>query len=162
MVPDGSRAKLELLSEGDGTQFPNLFVPAQDEVIKDALPYVLLANSLKLIQEGRNPKTGGAELLVVAKDENGFDTEPIYLGKTLGDCVKNLDLADADRLKSYVKNLLGNGQNLLDSTRSQLQESVVAAVDAIKVECGNNVQDQLYRRFLEGGKQAVSMLKVGS
>ncbi len=160
--PDGSRAKLELLSEGDGTQFPNLFVPAQDEVIKDALPYVLLANSLKLIQGGRNPKTGSAELLVVAKDENGFDTEPIYLGKTLGDCVNNLDLADADRLKSYVKKLLGNGQNLLDSTRSQLQEAVVAAVDAIKVECGNNVQDQLYRRFLEGGKQAVSMLKVGS
>ena len=41
----------------------------------------------------------------------------------------------------------------------QLQKDVVAEVERIKAARGNNVNDEVYRRFLDGGRQAVKVLK---
>ena len=46
-----------------------------------------------------------------------------------------------------------------ESARGELQKAIVAEVEQIKSMRGNNVNDDVYRRFLEGGRQAVKVLK---
>jgi hypothetical protein len=156
---NAARAKLELHTEGDGAQFPRLFIPAQSEVTRDTIPFLLLAKALKLVQSAPNPTTGSPELVFVSKDADGFDNDPIYLGKTLTEAGAKLDRRSADLVRDYVSAQLNSKDNLLDTKRAELRQAIVADVEAIKVERGNNIQDDVYKQFLDGGKKAVAVLK---
>jgi hypothetical protein len=149
---------LELHLEGDGSQYPRLFVPLQDEIKRDAVPYLLLAKAMNLLREEANPRTGAKSLLFVAKDESGFDTEPIDLGKDLPEALVKIDMESADFIHGHVDQLL-NRDFASDTQRMELQKLIVGEVERIKSARGNNVNDEMYRRFLDGGKQAVKVLK---
>jgi hypothetical protein len=157
--PNAARAKLELHIEGDGTQHPRLFVPLQEEVRRDAIPYLLLAKVTGLLRDESNPQTGEKTLTFVAKDDTGFDTDPIDLGKTMADTPGKVTLEYADIIRGYVTKKLESSDYAPDPARADLQKSIVAEVERIKVERGNNVNDDVYHRFLDGGKQAVKILK---
>ncbi|MBV9678957.1 MAG: tubulin-like doman-containing protein [Acidobacteriaceae bacterium] len=156
---NSERAKLELHTEGDGTQWPRIFVPAQSEVQRDAIPTLLLARSLGLVQPTTNSQTGKPELLFMAKDESGFDTDPIFLGADLPTALSKLDFATADQIRTYVNRTLSSPEYMQEARRGELQKMVVSEVERIKTERGGNVQDEVYRRFLEGGRAAVATLK---
>jgi hypothetical protein len=156
---NAQRAKLELHLEGDGSQHPKLFVLAKTEEEDVAIPYLLLAKSLGLIQQAPNPKSGVTEMLLVAKDEDGFDTAPIYLGKSFIESINKLNEGDADLIREYVRRLLQTREYSLEARRIEIQKAVVADVESIKVERGNSIQDEVYKRFLDGGKMAVKILK---
>jgi hypothetical protein len=153
------RAKLELHSEGDGAQFPKLFIPAQNEVGRETIPYLLLASALKLVQSAPNPNTGSTELVFVSKDADGFDTEPIYLGKTLSEAGAKIDRRSADLVRDYVEGQLNTRDNMVDTKRAELRQAILASVEAIKAERGNNIQDETYKQYLDGGKKAVAIIK---
>src|SRR5260370_6006352 len=140
--PNAQRAKLELHLEGDGSQYPKLFVLLKKEEEDAAIPYLLLAKSLKLIPQTANPKTGATEMVLVAKDENGFDTDPIYLGKSFIESVDKLNVGDADLIREYVCGVLDNREYSLDAKRAEVQRAILADVEEIKADRGNNIQDQ--------------------
>ena len=154
--PNAARAKLELHIDGDGSQHPRLYVPLQEEVRRDAIPYLLLAKATGLLRQQGN---GDGVLTFVAKDDTGFDTDPIVLGKSLTEALGKVTPESADTIRAYVVKALGSPEYLEDAKRAELQKSIVADVEAIKTERGNNVTDEVYRRFLDGGKQAVKVLK---
>lgn len=156
---NADRAKLELHGEGDGTQFPKLFIPQQTEVVKETVPYVLLAKGLGLLTNAKNPITGADELIFAAKDEDGFDTDPVMVGKTVLDAPKTLTRAAAEQIRDAVSRLLGSPEWMLDAKRAELQRAIVGQIDEIKAARGGNIQDEVYRQFLEGGKKAVAILK---
>jgi hypothetical protein len=156
---NAGRAKIELHTEGDGAQFPKLFIPPQSEVTRETIPYLLLANALKLVQTAPNPTTGAPELVFIAKDADGFDTDPIYLGKTMSEAGAKLDRRSADVVRDYVVAQINTKENSLDTKRAELRQAILADVEAIKAERGNNIQDETYRQFLDGGKKAVAILR---
>jgi len=160
--PNADRAKMELHIEGDGTQHPRLFVPLQDEIRHDAIPYLLLAKATGLLREEANVQTGSRSLTFVAKDADGFDTDPIGLGKDFSEALGKVTLEYADIIRGYVTKRLESTDCTQDAARAELQKAVVAEVERIKAERGNNVNDEVYRRFLDGGKQAVKILKKES
>jgi hypothetical protein len=153
---NAARAKLELHLEGDGSQHPRIFVPLQDEMKRDALPYLLIAKALGLIREELNPRTGSKGLIFTAKDESGLDTDPIDLGKSLTESLSRVDLETADLIRGHANRLL---EGKRDSERSDLQKLIVGEVDQVKSARGNNVSDEIYRQFLEGARLAVKILK---
>jgi DNA-directed RNA polymerase subunit F len=158
--PDAARTKLELHTEGDGSQFPNLFVPSMEEVKTQAIPYLLIAKALGLMVSSEHPKTGAPQLLFLQKDEDGFDLEPIYLGETLVDSYNKLDLGYLEQLKSQVTKLL-DGDCLHRDKRNQLKTIVLSEVNQIKqADCGDDLNHPTYQRFNEGGKTAVKILKA--
>jgi hypothetical protein len=157
--PNADRAKLELHSEGDGSQWPRIFVPAQDEVQRAAIPSLLLAKALGLIQPNLNPSTGKSEFIFVTKDQNGFDTDPILLGPSLVTALPKLDISAAEQIRGYVQKALDAPENMPDAARALLQQAIVAEVESVKIEKGGNVTDEVYRRFLDGGRAAVAILK---
>jgi hypothetical protein len=48
---------------------------------------------------------------------------------------------------------------MLDTKRAELRQAILTGVEAIKAERGNNIQDEIYKQFLDGGKKAVAILK---
>ncbi len=156
--PNAARAKLELHIDGDGSQHPRLFVPLQEEVRRDAIPYILLAKATGLLRGQGNGQTDGV-LTFVAKDNDGFDTDPIELGKSLSETLGKVTPESADIIRGYVTQALASPEYQQDAKRAELQKIIVADVEAIKSERGGNVNDEVYRRFLEGGRQAVKVLK---
>ena len=153
-----ARARLELHGEGDGTQFPPLFIPTQTAVVSDALPFMLLARVMNLLQPLTNPTTGATELVFATKGRDGFDIDPFSLGKTLTDAVTRLDRTKGELVRTYV-GLALEREFANESIRLQLAQALVALVGEVKTERGGNVQDEVYRQFLDGGKRAAALLK---
>ncbi len=155
---NAARAKLELHLEGDGSQQPRIFVPLQEEMRHDALPYLLIAKALGLIREEANARTGSKGLIFVSKDDSGLDTDPIDLGKNLAESVTKIDMESADLIRQHANRALEKDYPQ-DSQRADLQKRVVGEVEEVKASRGNNVGDDVYRQFLDGGRLAVRILK---
>jgi hypothetical protein len=155
----GARASLELHTEGDGSVWPRLFVATNAEVKHQALPYVLLAKALGFIHEGPNPATGASEVLLLTKDADGFDSDPVLLGTSFVASADSVDLNQLHTIQTVCNAALASADYRHQEKRSALQRAVLADVEAIKVQCGGNIQDPTYRRFLDAGKRAVALLK---
>ncbi|TAG36262.1 MAG: hypothetical protein EAZ34_01365 [Polaromonas sp.] len=155
----GARARLELHTEGDGSIWPRLFVASSAEVKHEALPYVLLAKALGLIHEGRNPATGADEVLLLTKDADGFDNAPVVLGSNFVASADSLDLDNLHTIKTVCSGLLGSSAYLHQDRRAEVQRAILAEVEAVKALRGGNIQDETYRRFLDAGKRAVTILR---
>lgn len=156
---DPQRARLELHAEGDGTQYPPLYVASPEDIRREGLPYVLLAHALGFLREAPNPETGLPEVLLLSKDTDGFDNPPLALGRTLSESWQALDLLKLDTLRTNVVQALAGPDWRHLARRDTLQQAVLAAVERVRAERGENVQDALYLRFLDAGKQAVRLLK---
>lgn len=155
----GARARLELHTEGDGSAWPRLFVASSSEVKHEALPYVLLAKAMGLIQEGRNPATGVEEVLLVTKDSDGFDNDPVALGKNFLASADSIDLAILHTIKSVCEETLAAAEYLHQDRRSDLRRAILAEVEGVKSARGGNINDEIYRRFLDAGRRAVAIVK---
>lgn len=156
---NSARARLEIHGEGDGTQWPPLYVATMSEVKEQGLPYVLLAQATGIIQKQRDPKTGKDSLLLITKDQDGLDNPAVPLGASLTESVGRLDAATARTVRTAVEALLNGPAYALAEQRAVARTSVVALIDEVKTERGGNVQDATYLRFLEAGKQALGILK---
>ncbi len=157
--PDVERAKLELHVEGDGSNYPSLFVPSSEEIKKEGIPFLLLAKTMNLIKILENPATGSRQLAISKKDADGWDAQPIYLGKTFVESFEKLDLANLSEIGDQVRSLLNGSEYSHEEKIAQLRKGIRDEVEAIKAERNNNMEDPLYKRFLEGGKAADRFLK---
>jgi hypothetical protein len=148
-----------LHTEGDGSAWPKLFVASSAEVKVQALPYVLLAKALGFIHEGKNHATGADEVLLLTKDSDGFDNDPVLLGKNFVTSADSFDLTNLHTIRSVCDAALASAEFLHQNRRTAVQRAVLAEVERIKAVLGGNIQDENYRRFLEAGRRAVAILK---
>jgi hypothetical protein len=155
----GSRARLELHTESDGNAWPRLFVASSAEVKLEGLPYVLLAKALGFIHEGKNPATGADEVLLVTKDPDGFDNDPVALGKTFLASADGIDLENLHTIKSVCNAALAGPDYVHQDRRGDVRRAILAEIEAVKALRGGNPQDETYRRFLDAGKRAAAILK---
>jgi hypothetical protein len=155
----GARARLELHTEGDGHAWPRLFVASSAEIKQQALPYVLLAKALGFIHEGKNPATGADEVLLLTKDADGFDNDPVALGSDFLASADSINLENLHSIKSACETLLASSGFVHQDRRNEVQRAVLAQVEAVKAARGGNIQDEIYRRFLEAGRRATAILK---
>jgi len=97
-------------------------------------------------------------LVFATKGRDGFDIDPFSLGKALTDAVTRLDRTKGELVRTYV-GLALEREFANESIRLQLAQALVALVGEVKTERGGNVQDEVYRQFLDGGKRAAALLK---
>ncbi|MGO8671769.1 MAG: tubulin-like doman-containing protein [Capsulimonadaceae bacterium] len=154
-----ARARLEIHGEGDGTQFPPIYVPTMSQVKDQGLPYVMIAVATNLITPSKNPATGASAYVLITKDADGLDNDPVYLGADLVDSVNKLDSTTARIVTKATTDLLAGPDYTTADQRVEVQKNVVAMVEKLKADRGGNVQDATYRRFLDAAKKAVSILK---
>jgi len=151
------RVRLEVHVEGDGTDLPRLFLPSGSEPVDDAIPYLLLVRAMKLVQQTPNPQ-GTPEWALITKDADGFDADPVFLGKTISEATSKINLVNADLIRSEAEKVLKRPEFRSDTKREELRAAILADVDAVKAERGNDLNDDVYKRFRDGGKRAFALI----
>jgi hypothetical protein len=82
------QVKLELHSEGDGSQYPPLLIANEGDIREKVLPFLFIAKALELITTVVNPTTGSSDLYLLGEDTLGM-TVRTKLGKSLPDISEN-------------------------------------------------------------------------
>jgi hypothetical protein len=153
------RVRLELHLEGDGTQFPELFVPDRDLVIGKALPFVILAKVLGIVQPITSPTTGSTELYLIEVDEDGLDKHT-KLGRNLPDLVENLDVLAAQRFEDSVQSVLMTPEYQHQDKRSAVQAQIRSELRAVLNDRRGDIEDSIYKRFESAARKALQILKA--
>ncbi|MFC5307041.1 tubulin-like doman-containing protein [Azospirillum picis] len=120
------------------------------------LPHLLIGLVRGLVYDRRGGSSGTDGFLLVPKDADGFDEQPVYLGTDL--------FASSEALPASTVALLSanNARALSDASPAQLddwRQGVVSLVNRTKAERGNDPTDLIYRKFVEAGKTASQMLR---
>jgi hypothetical protein len=154
------RTRLEVYCEGDGAQYPVLFVDAEGPKTI-GLPLLLIANALNIVQNYTNPTTGKSELLLISHDDDGMENDPIRFGASLIKAVDELNAANVELLKKEVEKRLQKDYQHVDNQK-ELKQKVVGLVNDIKGQRNGDIDDPVYKRFREAGKKANEMIEKGS
>jgi hypothetical protein len=127
------------------------------ETIYEGLPYLLLAKALGTIQQQTSPTTGKSELVLLTKDADGFDNPPVKLGFTLVESMDKIDAENIDVIRRTVQKALDQDFIHIEK-QAELRKRVVGEVEEIKAERKGDIDDPVYKRFLEAGKRAVKLV----
>jgi len=142
---DSADARVELHSEGDGTQLPDLFL--EDINPNKVLAFYMLAHAMECARILEDPDTGVTSLYLVARDEKGRDLEPLLLGKDLRSAVAEASSTTFDSVSSCVKRLLQT-QYLHRTKRDEILRNIESVIDGIRVETKNPL-DKTYKAYVQ-------------
>ena len=152
-----NRTEIELHSEGNGNDFPPLYFASVDSMKAEALPYILLAIGLNIIKSFHNPQTGIDELVIQVKDKDGFDQDSIRLGNHLTEAADQIDYKEIEILMQEVDHHLSNSFQHI-SKQEELKKRIVSTVNDVKKDRKDNINDAVYKRFNEAGREAVRLI----
>ena len=160
-LADAGRARgvLEVHTEGDGTQFPDLFVADRASVAGKLRPVLLTAVVLGAVTAGRNRTTGREQLLLLRRDEDGFDLDPLVLGSGLGDAAENLGEGDYYTLRETVAGALAQGRLVNDADRTVARDGIAAAVDKVRGDRGGDPTDPETAAWSAAAREAMKIIR---
>ena len=153
LAAGGARARLEVHSEGDGSDLPPLYVASAKALSQEGLPLLLLARSLGLV-DARRGAGGGPQLWLLSKDEHGFDRDPLALGPNVLEAADRLDENTFEGLQEAVNARL----RARSGDPANLRAKILAEVEAFKAERDGDPTDPDLRRLNDAGRAAVVRL----
>lgn len=155
---DGEQARFELHTEGDGREWPPLFL--RKITREDVLPLVLVANGLGLVSMLEDPLTGNKAAYLLTKDSSGRDNTPTKLGRDLSDAAESVDPMVFDALETNVKARLATDYLHRDK-RTELYSSVRKAVDEV-TSSRTNPLDPLRQAYVAADRSAENLLELSN
>ncbi|OQW85920.1 MAG: hypothetical protein BWK72_19770 [Rhodoferax ferrireducens] len=130
-------------SEGDGSQFPPLLVPALSDVKATKLPLVLLAKAMGMLKE-RPDRNTGKPMTIFTYEDDGLPMDE-SLGKgTFLDAVEDMS---EKALTLIERDLLPKIKKAVHAQRLEWLENVKSVVREIYVERGQNASDEIYQKY---------------
>lgn len=161
----GDTARFETHIEDFNTPLPSLYkktVKEKEEELKniqeEAIPYLLLANGIHIIQNYEEPETGLIKKAIILQDDDGFDLDPIILGKDLESCVSKITPEVLHTIKEHSEHILSTEYRHI-SKQKELIQGIAAQVNAIKEAHGGSVSNPVYTAFNKAGRELVSKIK---
>ncbi len=152
----GTAHVLELHSEGDGSQFPSLFVkPVQPDDIR---PYILIAQAIGLVKEKEDPQTELKEWYLEIPNERRPYSRP--LGKTIEEVLQSGGQELLDQLQQALKKPLATDY-LARSKRDQLADTIQGNADELLKQLGGNSLHKEYLTYVAAADKAEEIVKQG-
>lgn len=152
----GDRARLEIHLEGDGSDLPKLFVPSDQALRTEGLPYLILAKCLGVVDQ-RGDNSGKAQLRLLTKDADGFDNPPVQLGGTLLEAADRIDETNFDLIKTAALARV-NQEVRQEESRRALRKAILGEVEAFKTnQCDGDTADPRYETVLTAGRTAMKL-----
>jgi hypothetical protein len=144
----------ELHCEGDGQQFPSLYVRTVSA--RDVFPFLLIAKAMNAVRQLEDPATGLSSMYLLTKNERGRENSPILLGPTLARAADEATGEVMDQLESLTQSSLA-GEYLHQTKREQLVTSINSDLDAIRADVKNPL-DKRYKTALDAANKAEEIL----
>jgi hypothetical protein len=164
---DEKIARLVLHMEGDGTQYPKIFLPTAEEIAQEkenlvnaTLPFLLLAKAMNIIQKQDKSDGTGKQVYGIAQvDEEGLQEGIIVLGDKFIDTVNALDNDISNEILQKVKSNLRT-EFLHITKREELKKQLGSDLkEIISPECNNNINGSTYQKFYNAVKKSIEILK---
>ena len=144
-----ARYALELQTEGALDAYPSLFPKSGDDLRRDGLAYLLIGYATGVVID-----RSGA-LVLLSRDEDGFDNTPQALGASLLDAPDAIDHETFAVLRRTVERALAAHQG----DRSAIEAKVRDAVEGLKPLVNNDVGDTRYRAVVEAARGALKLIR---
>jgi len=152
-----ARTVLEVHSEGDGTQFPDLFVADGVVIRNSARSILLLGDALDLVVQSTNQATGQQQLVILRKDDDGFDMEPILLGKSLLQALDKVTEKIVSDLRDAILEKIRPPKFSREEDLVALREKLQSLVATIKAELNG---DTTHSEFVAWNQAARDVMKI--
>ena len=159
MAEGRARATLEVHTEGDGSQFPDLFVADRAQVGARLKPLLLVGLALGAITSSRSQANGRDQLVLTRKDADGFDLDPLVLGPDLAGAAEALGEADAFTLQGVVEAAFARGALTADEDRAKARDGIAAAVAPIRDAHGGDVTNPEVAAWNTAARDAMKLIR---
>lgn len=123
----------------------------------EALPDLLMAWGMELLQPYDEPETGRRRLALVVEDEFGLAADPVLLGKDLESSAAAIDEAAAIALRENVLKKLTGFRHV--DRQKEVIARVVDAVNAVKTAHGGSLSDPVFLAFNQAAKTIVARFR---
>lgn len=134
-------------SEGDGSQFPQLFIPSLTSVKATKVPLVLLAKAIGMVKERPDQNTGKPTTIFTYEDDGLPMDEPLGKGRFL-DAVEDIENMSEKALTLIERELLPKITKAIHSQRLEWLENVKIVVREVYEERGQNASDEIYQKYV--------------
>lgn len=151
----GDVARFETQLEDYEKPLPSLYKPTDEELeqarkerMQKALPYLLLAKGMGILQPMEDPETGIEKLALIPLDEDGLpDIEnAVQLGRDLEKSAEKLDEKAAETLQEKVNEaLLRDFRHI--AKQEVLRQAMAEDVRGIMAAHKNNINDPVVKAF---------------
>lgn len=142
-------------------ELPSLYKPTVEEKAAllarkraEALPHLLMAWGMELLQPYEEPETGRRRLALVVEDEFGLAGDPVLLDKDLESSAATLDEAAADALRENVNKKLPAFRHI--DRQKEVIARVVEAVNTVKANHAGSLSDPVFLSFNQAAKAIVA------
>lgn len=145
----------------DHQDLPDLLLLADGAARQQALPYILIADGLGIIELLADPDTGAESAYLIIRNEGGGRPifPPINLGfKNITEASTRLQPTVIDEVIERIKNKLNEAGYQHQAKKQELIHAINAKLDAIYQERGQNPLDAVYKEFDSAGSKARSIL----
>ncbi|MEY2883208.1 MAG: hypothetical protein RL490_932, partial [Pseudomonadota bacterium] len=159
LAKDPARGALEIHTEGDGSQFPNLFIADAVEIEAAVRPLLLLAEGMGLIRENRNHISGKTTLILAPPDADVMEA-PLELGGDLMAAAANAGADLLDGLQVAVQRAWATGFRHIDN-QAGARDIIRARLATILAARGNDPTDAIVTKWRDAAKTATTMLEEG-
>jgi hypothetical protein len=150
----GTAHAMELHAEGDGTQFPSLFVRSVSS--GDVRPYILIAQAMGLIQVLPDPVTEVTKVCLVTRNDKGRVSSQ-ELGESLDDVLKNVGQNLMDQLQELVDRSLATDY-IAKSKRDGIIAQINSEADSVLQRVGGNPQHPEYKTYCEAADKVEEIM----
>ncbi len=134
-----ARAALELHIEGDGRNLPDLFTAGGNEIAQRLRPALLVGATLGIISTTFTQSTGRDMLVLVRRDADGFNLEPVVLGGSLLEAAEALGEGEYYTLAEANGQALAAGGLLTDEARAAARDTIKAAIASVRADRGGDI-----------------------
>lgn len=152
-----ARTALEVHAEGDGSQLPDLFIPDGNVIRERARPILLLAEALGVVQERVSPSTGQRQVVVIRKDADGFDLDPLVLGSSFVAALEDVSEKSLLDIRQVLQPMLKPPRYASEEERTRLREAMQKRLEIIKQE---RLGDALDAEFVAWNNAARDVMKI--
>jgi len=159
-VPDKKSVIQQIFLE-DHQDLPDLLLLADGAARQQALPYILIADGLGIIELLADPDTGAESAYLIIRKELGERPifPPINLGfKNITEASTRLQPTVIDEVIERIKNKLNEAGYQHQAKKQELIDAINAKLEAIYQERGQNPLDAVYQEFDSAGSKARSIL----
>lgn len=147
--------KIELYTEGDGTNLPPLFPMTGNELTQAALPYYMFCNAVGQIELWENPETGVKSKRI--RDPGANALRYITVSTSLVEPAVGLSPEGYKGLKTLAATWLGKNPHV--TIRQEIKEKMFTDLNArLGSEFGGNDENPAYQAEIIVTEKAVALL----
>ena len=154
-----ARATLEVHTEGDGSQFPDLFVADRAQVGARLKPALLVGLALGAVTSVRSQATGRDQLVLTRRDADGFDLDPLVLGPDLTGAAEALGEAEVFTLQGVIDAGLAGGALTSDEGRTAARDQIAAAVAKVRDAHGGDATNPEVAAWNTAARDAMKIIR---